>query len=71
MQQTFRRDMDGSDGLPLVNTQRADFGLNYNLPHETRIMTSYSRKFAPNHGDENIWETGITYRFLFPVWKGK
>lgn len=71
MQQTFRRDTDVSDGLPLVNTQRTDFGLDYNLPHETRIITSYSRKFAANHGDENIWETGITYRFLFPVWKGK
>jgi len=71
MQQTFRRDTDVSDGLPLVNTQRVDFGLDYNLPHETRILTSYSRRFAANGGDENIWETGITYRFLFPVWKGK
>jgi hypothetical protein len=71
MQQTFRRDTDVSDGLPFVNTQRAEFGLNYNLPHETRIITSYSRQFAANHGNENIWQTGITYRFLFPVWKGK
>jgi hypothetical protein len=71
MQQTFRRDAIISDGLPLVNTQRADFGLDYNLPHNTRILTSYSRQFAANHGDENIWETGITYRFLFPAWKGK
>ena len=71
MQQTFRRDTDHSDGLPLVNTQRIEFGLDYNLPHETRIITSYSRKFAANGGDENIWETGIAYRFLFPVWKGK
>jgi hypothetical protein len=71
MQQTFRRDTDVSDGLPLVNTQRADFGLDYNLPHNVRVLTSYSRQFAANHGDENIWETGITYRFLFPVWKGQ
>jgi hypothetical protein len=71
MQQTFRRDTNFSDGLPLVNTQRAEFGLDYNLPHETRIITSYSRQFAANHGNENIWQTGITYRFLFPVWKGK
>jgi hypothetical protein len=71
MQQTFRRDTDVSDGLPLVNIQQADFGLNYDLPHEVRIITSYSRKFAPNHGDVNIWETGVTYRFLFPVWKGR
>ncbi|HEY1498622.1 MAG TPA: hypothetical protein VGF88_03525 [Acidobacteriaceae bacterium] len=70
MQQTFRRDTIVSDGLPLVNTQRADFGLDYNLPHNTRILTSYSRQFAST-GDENIWETGIVYRFLFPAWKGK
>jgi len=70
MQQTFRRDTVVSDGLPLVNTQRADFGLDYNLPHNTRILTSYARQFSST-GDFNVWETGIVYRFLFPVWKGK
>jgi hypothetical protein len=70
MQQTFRRDTVVSDGLPLVNVQRADFGLDYNLPHNTRILTSYSRQFSAN-GNENIWETGIVYRFLTPAWKGK
>lgn len=70
MQQTFRRDTFASDGVPLVNTQRADFGLNYNLPHNTRILTSYSRQFSST-SNENIWETGIVYRFLFPAWKGK
>lgn len=70
MQQTFRRDTIVSDGLPLVNTQRADFGLDYNLPHNTRILTSYSRQFSSS-GNENIWETGIVYRFLFPAWRGK
>ncbi len=70
MQQTFRRDKIVSDGLPLVNTQRADFGLDYNLPHNTRILTSYSRQFSSTR-DVNIWETGIVYRFLFPAWKGK
>jgi hypothetical protein len=70
MQQTFRRDTIVSDGVPLVNTQRADFGLDYNLPHNTRILTSYSRQFSST-GNENIWETGIVYRFLFPTWKGK
>jgi hypothetical protein len=69
MQQTFRRDTIVSDGLPLVNTQRADFGLDYNLPHNTRILTSYSRQFSST-GNENIWQTGIVYRFLFPTWKG-
>lgn len=70
MQQTFRRDKAASDGLPSVDTQRADFGLDYNLPHNTRILTSYSRQFAST-GNRNIWQTGIVYRFLFPTWKGK
>jgi hypothetical protein len=70
MQQTFRRDTVVSDGLPLVNTQRADFGIDYNLPHNTRVLTSYARQFS-SQGDRNIWETGIEYRFLFPAWKGK
>jgi hypothetical protein len=70
MNQSFRRDTVESDGLPLVNTQRADFGLDYNLPHNTRILTSYSRQFAST-GNFNIWQTGIVYRFLFPAWKGK
>jgi hypothetical protein len=67
MQQTFRRDTVVSDGVPLVNTQRADFGLNYNLPHNTRILTSYARQFSST-GNKNVWETGIVYRFLFPAW---
>ncbi len=70
MQQTFRLATGPRDGLPAVNTQRADFGLDYHFPHEVRINTSYSRQFAST-GNVNIWETGIVYRFLFPTWKGK
>jgi hypothetical protein len=70
MQQTIRSKPDSNDGLPSVNTQRADFGLDYHLPHEVRIDTSYSREFS-SKGDVNIWETGIVYRFLFPTWKSK
>jgi hypothetical protein len=70
MQQTFRLNQAGSDSVPLVNTQRADFGLDYNLPHNVRILTSYARQFSSTR-DENVWETGIVYRFLFPAWKGK
>jgi hypothetical protein len=70
MQQTFRRDTVASDGLPPADTQRPDFGLNYNLPHNTRILTSYSRQFS-SAGTRNIWETGIVFRFLVPAWKGK
>jgi hypothetical protein len=70
IQQVFRNAPDPTDGLPPVNTQRADFGLNYHFTHEVRINTSYGRLFASN-GNVNIWETGLVYRFLTPVWKGK
>ena len=69
MQQTFRDSAGQSDHLPAVGTQRADFGLDYHLPHEVRVNTSYARQFS-SAGNENIWETTLTYRFLFPVWKG-
>jgi hypothetical protein len=68
--QSFRHDKAASDGLPQANTQIADFALDYNLPHNTRILTSYSRQFSSG-GNTNIWQTGIVYRFLFPTWKGK
>jgi hypothetical protein len=70
MQQIFRLNTTASDGVPLVNTERPEFGLDYNLPHNARIITSYSRQFS-SAGDHNIWETGIVYRFLFPAWKGE
>jgi hypothetical protein len=70
IQQTWRRDTLGSDGLPPVDIQRVDFGLNYNLPHNARLLASYSRQFS-SAGNKNVWETGIVYRFLFPAWKGK
>src|SRR6202453_1043239 len=71
MQQTFRLDNSHiSDGLALVNTPRADFGLHCNLPHNTRSLTSYARQFSST-GNHNVWERGIVYRFLSPAWKGK
>lgn len=70
MQQTFRNSPDPTDGLPSADTQRVDFGLNYHLPHEVRIDSSYARQLSAT-GNRNVWETGIVYRFLFPTWKGK
>jgi hypothetical protein len=69
IQQTFRNS-PGNDGLPSADTQRVDFGLDYHLPHEVRINTSYARRFSST-GDANIWETALIYRFLFPAWRGK
>lgn len=70
MQQTFRSQPDPSDGLPSADTRQVDLGLDYRLPHEVRLNTSYSRQFSST-GDRNIWQTGIVYRFLFPAWRGK
>lgn len=70
MQQVFRNSPGPGDGLPSADTKQADFGLDYHLPHEVRINTSYSRKFSAN-GNANIWDMSLTYRFLFPVWRGR
>jgi hypothetical protein len=69
MQQVFRNSPGSGDGLPSADTQQADFGLDYHLPHEVRVNTSYSRKFSAD-GNANIWDMSLTYRFLFPVWRG-
>lgn len=71
LQQTFRNSpASATDFLPPQNTLSADFALDYHLPHEVRINTSYERQFSST-GNFNIWETGVVYRFLFPAWKGK
>jgi len=69
MQQVFRNSPGPGDGLPAANTQQADFGLDYHVPHEVRLNTSYSRKFSAT-GNGNIWDVSLTYRFLFPMWRG-
>jgi hypothetical protein len=55
------------------NMHRFDVALDYNLPHNTRILTSYSRQYSQFSAPQsvNIWEAGIVYRFLFPTWKGR
>ncbi len=69
MQQTFRGGPDSTNFLPTNNQQEPEFGVNYYLPHEVRVNSSYERQLG--NGNANIWETGIIYRFLFPTWKGK
>ncbi|HEY2857381.1 MAG TPA: hypothetical protein VGJ21_03135 [Terracidiphilus sp.] len=70
MQQSFRNSPDSQDGLPAADTNRIDFALDYHLPHEVRINTSYARELAST-GDRNIWQTEIVYRFLIPTWRAK
>ncbi|MGO8934805.1 MAG: hypothetical protein ACLPLZ_11600 [Terracidiphilus sp.] len=72
MQQFERNNIRANNGTLGVDTVRPDIGLDYNLPHETRILFSYSHQASNSSaGNDNIWETGIVYRFLFPTWKGK
>lgn len=70
MQQTNRIHADSTDGLPSANTEHVDLGLDYYLPHETRIITSYTRQFSAT-GNGNIWKTELVYRFLMPAWPGR
>lgn len=71
MQQFFRSQPMRDDSLPSVNTRRPEFGLNYYLPREVRLNASYSREGFSRGTNVNIWQLGITYRFLFPVWPGE
>lgn len=70
MQQFFRSKPVPDDFLPTGNLQRPEFGLNYYFPHEIRLNGSYARQYFSNTTDSNVWEFGITYRFLFPLWPG-
>ena len=66
MQQFFPLN-GGGNGLPGVNTQRFDFGLNYYFRDDLRFMSSYGRTFSSQR-DANVWNLGLTYRFVLPLW---
>ena len=69
MQQFFPSNGGGS-GLPRVDTQRFDFGLNYYFRDNLRFISSYGRTFSSQR-NANIWDVGFTYRFMFPLWPGR
>jgi hypothetical protein len=71
MQQFFRTQQVAGDFLPSTNVTGPEFGLNYYLPHEIRLNGSYGRQFISQSTNINVWEFGITYRFLFPLWPGE
>lgn len=70
MQQFYRLQQGSGDFLPAIDTQRADWGVNYFLPREVKLNASYGRQFTAA-GDSNIWDFGITYRFMFPLLPGR
>jgi|SRR5579863_543146 len=71
MQQFFRSELIPGDSLPLTNSRVPELGLNYYLPHEVRLNASYGRDLVAHSTNLNVWEFGITYRFLFPLWPGE
>ena len=60
----------GGNGLPSIQTERFDFGLNYYLRDDLRLLSSYGRSFSSQQ-DANVWNLGFTYRFLIPLWPGR
>jgi hypothetical protein len=56
----------GGNGVPTVDNQRVDFGLNYYFRDNFRLISSYGRQFS-SQGNANVWNAGFTYRFLFPL----
>jgi hypothetical protein len=68
-EQFFTRN-GGGDGLPRVNEQRPEVGLNYLIHDDWKLISSYGRLYSAN-GDRNIWDFGFTYRFVWPLWPGR
>ena len=64
-----RNEFRPGDFLPGRDTQQADFGLNCYLPRNLRLNASYSRNFN-DALDRNIWNVGVTYSFMVPVFPG-
>jgi hypothetical protein len=60
----------GGNGVPTVDTNRFDVGLNYYLRDDLRMISSYGRQFS-SRGNANIWNAGFTYRFMLPLWPGR
>jgi hypothetical protein len=59
----------GGNSLPTKNTERFDAGLNYYIRDNFRLVSSYGRQFQ-EHANANIWNFGVTYRFIWPLWPG-
>lgn len=67
MQQFYPLNGGGNNGLPTVNTQRFDVGLNYYIHDNLRLLSSYARSFSSQQ-DVNVWNYGLSYRFTLPLW---
>jgi hypothetical protein len=52
-----------SDSLPAANTLQVEFGANYYIRDDLRLVSSYGRQFT-TAANANIWTVGLTYRFV-------
>lgn len=59
----------GGNTVPTVRTSRVEFGLNYYLRDDLRLVSSYGRSLSSAQ-NANVWNVGFTYRFLIPLWSG-
>jgi hypothetical protein len=69
MQQVYPKN-GGGNGLPAVDTNRFDAGVNFHIRDNLRLVSSYGRQFN-RPVDVNIWNFGFTYRFTLPLWFGR
>jgi hypothetical protein len=53
-------------GLFDVDTQQAEFGVNYYLADGLKATSSFGRRFNSD-GNANVWTVGIAYRFAIPL----
>ena len=70
MQQFFAGNLAADDaekyGLPHVNAQQTDLGVNYYIRDGLKATASYGRQFS-SPGNKNLWTFGLAYRFALPL----
>jgi hypothetical protein len=70
IEQFWRLRLQPDDFLPADDAKKAEAGLNYYLPKQVRLNASYGKQFNTVGANRNIWNFGITYRFMFPMFPG-
>ena len=60
----------GGNGLPHIQNERFDAGINYYLKDNLRLLATYGRNFN-SQLNQNVWNVGVTYRFTIPLWFGE
>lgn len=69
LQQFFTKPGATNGDVPSANTKEPEIGLNYYFLDGLRATGSYGCQFS-SAGNANIWTSGMTYRFAFPLGRG-